>query len=70
MKLFITHGGLLSTTETIYHGVPVLAIPIFGDQRLNTQKIVNSGFGLSLNYKDITQETLTEKLNDLLTNQT
>ncbi|CAH1375675.1 unnamed protein product [Tenebrio molitor] len=70
MKLFITHGGLLSTTETIYHGVPVLAIPIFGDQRLNTQKIVNSGFGLSLNYKDITQKTLTEKLNDLLTNQT
>ncbi|KAJ3642485.1 hypothetical protein Zmor_025265 [Zophobas morio] len=41
VKLFITHGGLLSTTETIYHGVPVLAIPIAADQKLNAQRIVN-----------------------------
>ncbi|RZC32757.1 UDPGT and/or Glyco tran 28 C domain containing protein, partial [Asbolus verrucosus] len=68
VKLFITHGGLLSITETIYHGVPVLAIPIFGDQKLNAHRIVNEGFGLSLSYKEITEEKLSEKLTQLLTN--
>ena len=68
VKLFITHGGLLSTTETIYHGVPVLAIPIAGDQKLNAQRIVNEGFGLSLGYKEISEQTLTEKLDELLNN--
>ncbi|XP_044262534.1 UDP-glycosyltransferase UGT5-like [Tribolium madens] len=68
VKLFITHGGLLSTTETIYHGKPVLAIPIFGDQKLNAKNIYNNGFGLYLYYEDLTEENLTKKLNELLSN--
>lgn len=68
VKLFITHGGLLSTAETIYHGKPVLAMPIFGDQKLNAQNIYNSGFGLYLHYKDLSEENLDKKLNELLTN--
>jgi hypothetical protein len=35
VKLFITHGGLLSTTEAAYAAVPVLGIPVFGDQKVN-----------------------------------
>ncbi|XP_044267725.1 UDP-glycosyltransferase UGT5-like isoform X1 [Tribolium madens] len=68
IKLFITHGGLLSTTETVYHGVPVLAIPFAGDQKLNALRTVNQGYGLSLGYRDVTEETLSEKINELLTN--
>lgn len=32
VKLFVTHGGLLSTIEAISRGKPVVGIPIFGDQ--------------------------------------
>ena len=68
VKLFITHGGLLSTIETIYHGVPVLAIPIAGDQKLNAERIVNQGFGLKLRFADLTEELLLQTINELLTN--
>lgn len=30
--LFITHGGQNSLMQAVYHAVPVLAIPLFGDQ--------------------------------------
>lgn len=35
VKLFITHGGLLSCTESILRGTPVVGIPIFGDQMVS-----------------------------------
>lgn len=68
VKLFITHGGLLSTTETVYHGKPILAIPIFGDQRMNAHQAVNNGFAISLNYRGLKEEELTNALNELLYN--
>nr|QIK00363.1 UDP-glycosyltransferase [Xylotrechus quadripes] len=71
VKVFITHGGLLSTTETVYHGVPVLAIPVFGDQHRNARNAERNGFALSLPYKDpnFSEEKLSELLKELLTNQ-
>ena len=38
VKLFVTHGGLLSCTESILRGKPILGIPIFGDQMVSTSK--------------------------------
>ncbi|BFF90232.1 UDP-glucuronosyltransferase 2A3 [Drosophila madeirensis] len=51
---FITHGGLLSTTESIYHGKPVLGIPFFGDQFMNMANAESAGFGLTLAYHQLT----------------
>ncbi|KAJ0172132.1 hypothetical protein K1T71_012105 [Dendrolimus kikuchii] len=41
--LFITHGGLLSTTETIHFGVPIIGIPVFADQFINVNVAVQKG---------------------------
>lgn len=38
-KLFITHAGLLSIQEAIYHGIPMLGVPIFADQFIVNDKI-------------------------------
>lgn len=35
VKLFVTHGGLLSCTESILRGKPIVGIPIFGDQMVS-----------------------------------
>ncbi|KAL0868321.1 hypothetical protein ABMA27_007846 [Loxostege sticticalis] len=43
--LFVTHGGLLSTTETIHFGKPTVGIPVFADQFINVERAVKKGFG-------------------------
>ncbi|RVE49309.1 hypothetical protein evm_006022 [Chilo suppressalis] len=44
--LFITHGGLLSSTESIHYGVPIIGIPILFDQFVNVNKAVAKGFAI------------------------
>ncbi|XP_026328029.1 UDP-glucuronosyltransferase 2B15-like [Hyposmocoma kahamanoa] len=42
--VFITHGGLLSTIETVHFGVPIIGIPVFADQFNNVDRTVKKGF--------------------------
>ncbi|XP_047991044.1 UDP-glucosyltransferase 2-like [Leguminivora glycinivorella] len=48
LRVFITHGGLLSTTETVFFGVPAVVIPYGLDQHLNAERAVNKGFALKV----------------------
>lgn len=67
VKLFITHGGLLGTTEAVYHAVPVVGVPIFGDQQPNVQHVVFKGFGVRVDYSNLTEYSLTWAVNQVLT---
>lgn len=64
--LFITHGGLLSTTESIYHGKPFVGIPIFGDQFLNMARAEQNGYGKTVNYDELTESMLRAAIEQLL----
>ncbi|XP_069697674.1 UDP-glycosyltransferase UGT5-like isoform X2 [Periplaneta americana] len=66
--VFMTHGGLLSTQEAINRGVPVLGIPIFGDQELNMAWAESAGVGVTLPYKNISSESISSALNEILEN--
>ncbi|KAI4462086.1 UDP-glucosyltransferase [Holotrichia oblita] len=68
VKLFITHGGLLGGIESLLHGVPVVGIPIFGDQALNMKNAVNRGYGISIPYKEFTEEKFSSALQGMLGN--
>uniref|UniRef100_A0A7G3B2C7 Putative udp-glucoronosyl and udp-glucosyl transferase n=1 Tax=Lutzomyia longipalpis TaxID=7200 RepID=A0A7G3B2C7_LUTLO len=68
VRFFITHGGLLSTMEATYHGVPVLGIPIFGDQGMNMGKTQAAGYGITIEFTNLTEQSISWTINEMLTN--
>lgn len=70
VKLFISHCGKGGLSEAKYHGVPVLGIPIFGDQMSNVEIAVNEGWAVQLLYSKLNEETFSKSLNEMLHNTT
>ena len=68
LKLFITHGGLLSTTEAVTRGVPIVGIPVMGDQPLNMKFNSAAGFGVAVDFDDLNEETLYNAITEVLNN--
>lgn len=68
IKLFITHGGLLGTTEALVEGVPVLGIPIYADQKMNMIKAHDLNYGILMELDEIDDELVENNLRKLLTN--
>ncbi|XP_064075765.1 UDP-glucosyltransferase 2-like isoform X1 [Vanessa tameamea] len=68
LKVFITHGGLLSTLETLRFGVPIIAIPVFGDQPSNAQKCVRGGHALRVDFTPDMGAPLKAALLEMLSN--
>ncbi|XP_017101717.2 UDP-glucosyltransferase 2 [Drosophila bipectinata] len=66
VKMFITHGGLLSTIESIYFGKPVLGLPVFYDQFMNVGRAQRIGFGLGLDLNNLKQSELEESIQKIL----
>ncbi|XP_058448415.1 UDP-glycosyltransferase UGT5-like [Malaya genurostris] len=66
MVLFISHGGQFGTFESMYHGVPTLFIPFFGDQHRNAIRAVRSGYASKILFADITEESISSQIHDLL----
>ncbi|KAJ6648180.1 UDP-glycosyltransferase UGT5 [Pseudolycoriella hygida] len=58
VRVFMTHGGLLGSSEAAYCGVPVVATPIYGDQFYNSAALVNRGMGIILEFQDITKTSV------------
>ncbi|KAI8116886.1 UDP-glucuronosyltransferase 2B10 [Lucilia cuprina] len=68
VKLFISHGGLLSTFETVYHGKPILGLPVFFDQQQNVNKAQKQGFALRLDFSSFSGEQLKNTILEILNN--
>ncbi|XP_004738075.1 UDP-glucuronosyltransferase 3A2 isoform X1 [Mustela putorius furo] len=66
IRLFVTHGGMNSIMEAIQHGVPVVGIPLFGDQPENLNHVEAKKFGVSIQLKQIKAETLALKMKQVI----
>ncbi|XP_046635580.1 UDP-glycosyltransferase UGT5-like [Daphnia pulicaria] len=67
-RLFISHGGLLSKQETVFHGVPAIFLPVWADQPINAQKAEDDGYAIRLCWDELTEEILYDAIQAILTN--
>jgi MGT family glycosyltransferase len=65
-KLFITHGGMNSTSEGFYYGVPLLVIPQSEDQPIIAEQVANIGAGITLQMQSLTANQLREAADHVL----
>ncbi|XP_040171490.1 UDP-glucosyltransferase 2-like [Anopheles arabiensis] len=66
VKLFITHSGLLSTQEAIWHGVPIIGFPVFADQFRNINYCVEAGIGKRLSIQHFQADELVQAVREVL----
>ncbi|MGG4268283.1 macrolide family glycosyltransferase [Peribacillus simplex] len=66
-NLFITHGGMNSTNEGLYYGIPLIVIPQSADQPIIAEQVFNIGAGIQLQMQSLTANQLHEAVDHLLT---
>ena len=59
-RLFISHGGMNSTMESLHNGVPLVVVPQSNEQRANALRVAELGLGRHLAREDITVQSLRE----------
>ncbi|XP_073433670.1 UDP-glucuronosyltransferase 1A6-like isoform X8 [Dendrobates tinctorius] len=67
-RAFITHAGSHGLYESICNAVPVVMLPLFGDQMDNAKRIESRGAGVILNVLDMTPDDLFNALDTVINN--
>ncbi|XP_037685854.1 UDP-glucuronosyltransferase 2A3-like [Choloepus didactylus] len=61
-RAFVTHGGTNGIYEAIYHGVPMVGIPLFADQPDNIAYLKAKGAAVDVNLNTMTRADLLRAL--------
>lgn len=69
VKLFITHCGNNGQFEAVYHGVPMIGFPLFGDQEHNAKRIENKGYGIQMNIHEFTANGLVDNIRMVISDE-
>uniref|UniRef100_A0A8D1HC76 UDP-glucuronosyltransferase n=3 Tax=Sus scrofa TaxID=9823 RepID=A0A8D1HC76_PIG len=67
-KAFITHGGTNGIYEAIYHGVPMVGIPLFADQPDNIAHMTAKGAAVRLDLEKMSRTDLVNALKQVINN--
>nr|XP_025859304.1 UDP-glucuronosyltransferase 2A2 isoform X2 [Vulpes vulpes] len=65
-KAFITHGGTNGIYEAIYHGVPMVGVPMFADQPDNIAHMKAKGAAVEVNINTMTSADLLHALRTVI----
>jgi len=63
---FVTHGGMNSVSESLYHGVPVVVVPQMSEQAMVGRRVEELGAGLFIAKDQVTAERLRESVQRIL----
>ncbi|KAG7258775.1 LOW QUALITY PROTEIN: hypothetical protein CRUP_008535 [Coryphaenoides rupestris] len=65
-KLFVAHGGTNGIQEAIYHGVPLLGLPLMFDQLDNFSKVKARGVAKVLELSTVNKDSFLSALKEVL----
>jgi glucuronosyltransferase len=68
IKLFISHCGLGSTIEALHYAVPVIGMPIYGDQISNAYFVQAEGWGIVVAMDRMSEESFSKGVHEMLSN--
>lgn len=68
--LFVTHCGNNGQFEALYHGVPMVGIPLVSDQGYNANRMEIKGYGRRVDIAEATPASLSSTVNEVLNNDT
>ncbi|XP_014213915.1 UDP-glucuronosyltransferase 2B37-like [Copidosoma floridanum] len=66
IKAFVTHGGIMGVQEAVYHGVPMVGFPMYGDQYYNIKSCAKQKMAIQLSHKDVTETVFTKAITAIL----
>ncbi|XP_074404973.1 UDP-glucuronosyltransferase 1A1 isoform X9 [Zonotrichia albicollis] len=69
-RAFITHGGSHGVYEGICNAVPMVLMPLFGDQMDNAKRVESRGAGLTLNILEMTSADISNALKAVINDKT
>ncbi|XP_058665242.1 UDP-glucuronosyltransferase 1A1-like isoform X4 [Ammospiza caudacuta] len=69
-RAFITHGGSHGVYEGICNAVPMVLMPLFGDQMDNAKRVESRGAGLTLNILEMTSTDISNALKAVINDKT
>uniref|UniRef100_A0A3P8VZH1 UDP-glucuronosyltransferase n=1 Tax=Cynoglossus semilaevis TaxID=244447 RepID=A0A3P8VZH1_CYNSE len=67
IKLFVSHGGTNGIYEAIYHGVPIVGIPVVFDQADNLSRLRARGAATVIDMSNLDEETFGTAVQEVLT---
>ncbi|XP_054967437.2 UDP-glucuronosyltransferase 2B4 isoform X2 [Pan paniscus] len=65
-RAFITHGGANGIYEAIYHGIPMVGVPLFADQPDNIAHMKAKGAAVSLDFHTMSSTDLLNALKTVI----
>ncbi|XP_032821755.2 UDP-glucuronosyltransferase 1A5-like [Petromyzon marinus] len=68
-RVFVTHGGSHGIFEAICYGVPMLGLPLFGDQFENLARMQSKGAALVLNIHSLDAGSLASSISTIATHK-
>jgi len=68
IKLFIYQGGLQSTEEAVYYGIPLVGFPIVYDQTYQVRNVVRLGIGVHLHLDNLSKESIEATIHEVISN--
>jgi len=69
LKVFVTHGGLLSVQEALYHSTPLVGIPLGNDQKPNMLRAQRRGYAIMLDWNSLNTDQFVAAVNKAMNDE-